>query len=118
MGTTNKDNIKSQVKRYLNLPEVMLGRKLWNSVGYLANIEMMVFAKLGLSWEEILIYNPKFNSSRTAEDYENMVKFVTEESEACYKIEKKFLKIVSELDKICDKNKDSRGGFRKVEKQE
>lgn len=101
-----------ELNEYLNEPSVLRARKLWNSVGYLANVEMYVFAKLGLSWEEALIYNPSFNSYRISEQYEKMIEFVNLGKDA--KIEKNFLKIVEVLDSVCDRNKDERLYFQKI----
>lgn len=104
-----------KVQSYLKEPKVILARKLWTSEGYLANIEMFVFAKLGLSWDEVLLYNPEFNAHRTSAQYDQMVAFVNEDSEEYYKAQKKLLKVVSILDEVCDTNKNNRSEFKKIE---
>lgn len=107
--------IGNQIKNHLKDPRVILGRKLWTSAGALANIEMFVFAKLGLSWEEVLIYNPDFNGIRSSLQYDKMIKFVEEDSKKCVVINRKISKVNNLLDEVCDIHKDDPRELKRIE---
>lgn len=111
----SEENKYKQVKEYLEKPAVILERRLWNSVQYLGNIELFVFARLGLTWEQVVLYNPKFDSYRTSNEYEEMVAFVNSESDEYFKVKNKFMKIISMLDNACKEINSERSDFKKIE---
>ncbi len=111
----NKKNFNKEIKGFVNLPLVVQGNRLYGSVNYLANIEMFVFARLGLTWEQVLMYNPIFDTCVTEEDYNEFVTFVNEESELYDNIRVKFLKLIKKLDKVRDASYQRRE-FKRIDK--
>lgn len=63
-----------QLKDYLNNPKVILANKLNSSADILLSIELIVFLKLNLTFEEVLKFNPNFDahiSKPTFEEFAN-----------------------------------------------
>lgn len=111
----DKDNIIKEALRLANHPMNITGRRLWISAGFLGNVEMFAFANIGMTWEEVLMYNPHFNSIHSEEHYKQVCEFVNSKDSKNDKVKKHLFKMIRILDEVCDYRKYNKGEFKRVE---